>query len=65
MVADFVIKLDRANPQVAAKLAGLLSRFQKFATKRQELMKENLRRISEHGPLSSDVYEVVSKSLLL
>ncbi|RYZ53951.1 MAG: aminopeptidase N, partial [Proteobacteria bacterium] len=63
IVADYVLKIDRSNSQVAAKLAGMLSRYQKFDSTRQELMIQSLKRISEHGPLSSDVYEVVSKSL--
>ena len=63
IVADYVIEIDRSNPQVASKLANLLSRYQKFDKSRQDLMIAQLKRISEHGPLSSDVYEVVSKSL--
>ncbi|RZA24648.1 MAG: DUF3458 domain-containing protein, partial [Proteobacteria bacterium] len=64
LVADYVLELDRSNPQTAARLANVLTRFKNLDDKRQTLIKNALKRISEHGPLSSDVYEIVSKSLL-
>jgi len=63
IVADYVLTIDKKNPQVASRLAGLLSRYQTFDPIRQGLMKTQLQRILTHPKLSSDVYEVVSKSL--
>jgi aminopeptidase N len=63
LVSDYVLELDRSNPQTAARLVNVLTRFNNLDTQRQTLMKKALRRVSEHGPLSSDVYEIVSKSL--
>ena len=63
LVADYVLKINGSNSQVAAMLANLLSRYQKFDQDRQKLMKANLQRIADHENLSRDVFEVVSKSL--
>ena len=63
LLADHVIRLDRVNPQVAARLALPLSRWRRHMPQRQQLMKEQLRRIFDRGDLSKDLFEVVSKSL--
>lgn len=62
-LADYVIKLDKANPQVASRIAGALTKFKFLDVKRQALVKKALKRISETEKLSSDVFEIVSKSL--
>lgn len=63
-LADQVLRLDKLNPQVAARMAGALSRWKRYDEKRQGLMKKALERIEEEKGLSNDVYEIVSKSLL-
>ncbi len=63
-LVDQVLELDRLNPQVAARLAGSLSRWKKYDTGRQALMKVQLERIVETSNLSKDVYEIASKSLM-
>ncbi len=63
LVADYVLELDHSNPQTASRLANVLTHFHSLDMQRQNLIKKALRKISEHGPLSSDVYEIVSKSL--
>ncbi|MGG5872696.1 aminopeptidase N [Pseudomonas peli] len=62
-LADKVITLNALNPQIASRLLAPLTRWAKYGSARQAQMKEQLQRILASGELSSDVYEVVSKSL--
>ncbi|MFT0624655.1 aminopeptidase N [Ectopseudomonas guguanensis] len=62
-LADQVIILNALNPQIASRLLAPLTRWRKYGPARQVLMKAELERILASGELSSDVYEVVSKSL--
>ncbi|WP_339524779.1 aminopeptidase N [Pseudomonas sp. EA_35y_Pfl2_R111] len=62
-LADQVITLNALNPQIASRLLAPLTRWAKYGSGRQAQMKEQLQRILASGELSSDVYEVVSKSL--
>ncbi|MGM3386968.1 aminopeptidase N [Stutzerimonas stutzeri] len=62
-LADQVIVLNKLNPQIASRLLAPLTRWRKYDAARQGLMKAELERILASGELSSDVYEVVSKSL--
>ncbi|ARU89089.1 aminopeptidase N [Pseudomonas sp. M30-35] len=62
-LADQVITLNALNPQIASRLLAPLTRWRKYAPARQAQMKAELERIVASGELSSDVYEVVSKSL--
>lgn len=62
-LADQVIVLNKLNPQIASRLLAPLTRWRKYDAGRQDLMKTELERILASGELSSDVYEVVSKSL--
>ncbi|WGV19381.1 aminopeptidase N [Pseudomonas putida] len=62
-LADLVIELNALNPQIASRQLAPLTRWRKYDAARQALMKGELERILASGELSSDVYEVVSKSL--
>ncbi|PYB73564.1 aminopeptidase N [Pseudomonas soli] len=62
-LADLVIELNALNPQIASRQLAPLTRWRKYDDQRQALMKGELERILASGALSSDVYEVVSKSL--
>jgi len=62
-IADQVITIDPKNPQVAARVVEPLTRWQKFDSKNQELMKNELQRIQSQPQISNDVYELVNKSL--
>ncbi|MDP2748618.1 aminopeptidase N, partial [Pseudomonas sp.] len=62
-LADQVITLNALNPQIASRLLAPLTRWAKYGSARQVQMKAQLQRILASGELSSDVYEVVSKSL--
>jgi aminopeptidase N len=63
-LADQVITLNALNPQIASRLLAPLTRWAKYGSTRQALMKAELQRILASGELSSDVFEVVSKSLV-
>ncbi len=62
-LSDQVIALNALNPQIASRQLTPLTRWRKFDGARQALMRGELERILASGELSSDVYEVVSKSL--
>lgn len=62
-LADHVITLNALNPQIASRQLAPLTRWRKYDEARQTLMRAELERILASGELSSDVYEVVSKSL--
>jgi len=62
-LGDQVARLHCLNPQVAARLLGALSNWQRFDGGRQALMKEQLERILHLPDLAKDVYEIAIKSL--
>ena len=62
-LADQVLALDSMNPQVAARLIQSMSRWRRYDSSRQDLMKKQLERILNQKGLSKDVYEIVSRSL--
>lgn len=62
-IADQVLELDAINPQIAARLAGSLSRWKRYDAGRQASMQECLCRIETRPGLSRDVLEIVSRSL--
>jgi len=62
-VADLILRIDRLNPQVAARLVPPLGRWRRFAEDRASLMRGELERIVAAPGLSKDVYEQASKSL--
>lgn len=62
-IADMVIKLDQLNPQVAARMVKLFSRWRRYDEQRQSLMKQQLERILSQENISRDVFEIADKSL--
>lgn len=62
-LANLVIELNAFNPQIASRQLAPLTRWRKYDSARQALMRGELERILASGELSSDVFEVVSKSL--
>ncbi|MDM8543039.1 aminopeptidase N [Desulfococcaceae bacterium HSG9] len=62
-IADQVLKLDPANPMIAARLVSVFNRWRQYDTKRQEKMCAQLEKIVNTHGLSADVYEIVSKTL--
>ena len=64
-LADQVIALDPANPQMAARIVSAFNRWPKFDASRRALMKTELERIAGVEGLSNDVFEIVGNSLKL
>ncbi len=62
-LADHIQKLDKLNPQVAARLCGAFETWRRFDAKRQKLMREQLTRIKETKGLSRNVAEITEKTL--
>ena len=62
-LVDYVLQLDQLNPQMAARMLRLLSRWKQFDQKRQDLIKNQLQRVVETQGISRDVYEIAEKSL--
>ena len=62
-LGDRVIELDALNPHVAARMIPPLGRWRRFDSDRQILMKAELTRILDAKGLSSDTYELATKSL--
>ena len=62
LLVDQIIQLDQNNPQLAARMAAPLTRWQRLEPKRRELLKQELMLLKQ-SELSRDLYEIVSKSL--
>lgn len=63
-LADAILTLDPLNPQVASRMMSAFTRWRRFDKGRQEKMRSELERIQSVPKLSTDVYEIVSKSLV-
>ncbi|GBD42735.1 Aminopeptidase N [bacterium HR40] len=63
LLADAILEIDRRNPQLAARLAAPLARFQRLEPGRRARMREELVRLAESRSISRDLYEMVAKSL--
>lgn len=62
-LADIVIKLNKTNPQIAARLLLPLIQWKTYDANRQLMMKAQLKRISECPDLAKDVFEITNKGL--
>jgi aminopeptidase N len=62
-LAERVARIDRANPQIAARLLAPLTRWRRYDAARRAAMKDALRGIEASDAISRDVYEVVTKTL--
>jgi aminopeptidase N len=62
-LADFILELDRLNPQVAARLMNPFTQWKRLEPVRRERMHRELERIAGSEGISRDVYEIASKSL--
>ncbi len=63
LLGDAVKQLDPMNPQIAARLLRMLSRWRRFDSERQIHMQRQLQEIANIKGISNDVYEVASRSL--
>ncbi len=62
-LADRILELDSFNPQIASRLVAPLGRWKRYRQPWSDAMKQQLQRILDHGKLSKDTFEMVSKSL--
>lgn len=62
-VTDYLLELDKINPQVCARIVTPLTQWQSLDAKRQDLIRVQLARLLDAPKLSNDVFEKVSKSL--
>ena len=62
-LGDIVTDLDKRNPQVASRLVAPLGRWRRYNETRQGHMRGQLERILAIEGLSSDSFEIASKSL--
>jgi len=62
-VADQVLALDPANPQLASSVAGAFNLWKRFPEPRRAMMRAALERVAATKGLSSDVAEIVSRTL--
>ncbi|GBE11484.1 aminopeptidase N [bacterium BMS3Bbin12] len=62
-LGDWILELDPINPQIAARLVGVLSRWRRYEPRLGELMRAQLERVLAAPNLSRDTYEIASKSL--
>ncbi|MEM6574561.1 MAG: aminopeptidase N [Pseudomonadota bacterium] len=62
-VADQVLKLDRINPQVTARLVSAFNGWRRLDAERAAQAQAQLERIVGASELSPDVFEIVSKAL--
>ncbi len=62
-LADTIIALDPMNPQVAARMVAPLGQWRRVDAARQALMQAELQRILDVPNLTSNTFEMASKSL--
>ena len=62
-LADFVIDLDRRNPQTAARLLVSFRSWRALESKRRALAEAALRRVAEVPDLSTDTRDIVTRTL--
>jgi len=60
---EVVSKLNKLNPQVAARMVNPLTMWKRYDKERQQLMRNQLEVLLQEQKLSKDLYEIVSKSL--
>ena len=63
LLGHYIEIIDAMNPQIASRLSVPLTRWKRFGETRQKLMKDQLQRLIALPNLSSDVLELVEKSL--
>ncbi len=62
-VADRVLEVDKFNPQIAARLLSSFRSWKALEPERRQVAKKTLQQVAKAKPLSSDVFEIVSKML--
>jgi aminopeptidase N len=63
LLTEQIRRLDKRNPQVAARMATPLTRWKRLEPQRRALLREELVALQQEN-LSRDLYEIVNKSLV-
>ena len=63
LLADFVLKIESANPQLSARLVSAFNTYRRFDTGRQSIIESQLNRIAARSGLCKDVREIVERAL--
>lgn len=63
LLADYVLRIDSDNPQLASRLVSQFNNYRRFDESRQLLMSRELTRIAKRDGLSKDVFEIVERAL--
>ncbi len=63
LLTEQIRRLDKRNPQVAARMATPLTRWKRLEPRRRELLREELVALQQEK-LSRDLYEIINKSLV-
>ncbi len=61
LVARQIIRIDKFNPQIAARLLGAFRNWRKFEPGRSALMRGQLQTIIDNPKLSKDAFEIVQR----
>ncbi len=62
-LTDQVLTLDALNPQIAARMLRIMSRWRRYDETRQSLMKAQFKRVLATPDVSRDLFEIASKSV--
>lgn len=62
-LAEYVIRLDDMNPQIAARMVAPFTAYKKYIPQLQHMMHGYLEKILDRPNVSKDVYEIVFKTL--
>lgn len=62
-LTDQVLTLDPLNPQIAARLLRIMSRWRRYDDSRQRLMRAQFERVLAQTDVSRDLFEIASKSV--
>ena len=62
-LTDQVLTLDALNPQIAARMLRIMSRWRRYDPARQALMRGEFERVLAKQDVSRDLFEIASKSL--
>ena len=61
-ISKEVIKIDKINPQISARVVIPMTQFSNFNLKRKRLIHKYLQKIVKSKP-SKDLYEIISKAM--
>jgi aminopeptidase N len=60
---DIILKLDKTNPQIGARLVSVYNHWKRFTPELKELQQQQLERIIQSDDLSNDIFEIVQAAL--